>query len=812
MREWRVVHQSGHGCPGRGFASTFRVCWRRRSRLAACAFALLFFPFAAFIPSAHADTVDYVYDELGRLTGVVDSSGASARYVYDALGNVTSIERNAAGTVSILEFTPNHGLVGETVTVSGSGFSANPANNSITVNGVAAAVTSATATRLVFTVPAGATTGRIAVTTTAGTATSSSDFVVMTAMVGVPTITGFTPDSGTSGTAVTITGTNFETPPGGTRVSFNQSIAAITSATSTTLTVSVPARTLSGRIRVQTQGGVATSGDDFVIPPSGINAADIADRKRIATDGTPQTNTVVTSGKSGLFLFDGNRGDYLSLDITALTVIPAFNGFVRVYLYAPNGTMVATGAIGDSTSKAIHFPALPASGTYSIYFGPSAAETWSLTAALNKDPVIVIDGASVQRTHTFSRQTTRTIFIATAGQSLGLGFYDLMFTPSSSSLGIAVKAPSGAAINSGSACYSSNGGCNYDLSNLAESGEYSIVVTPAAGATGSYTATLSNDLTGVLTVGAPKDIALVRRGQNARLVFDGAAGQSVGLEVAGFVTTPPGKTAVVWVYKPDGLALTNSTTNSASSGVFFNMPSLPATGLYTVFVNPNVLSSASMQLTVEPGAPLVPDGDSADTSLTVAGETARFTFDGTAGQNLGLGIRPLVLSPSTSTYATTKVFKPDGSLLVSSLCYVSYGGCTLRMTSLPVVGTYSVTVAPQYGGTGNLTTTLSSDVTGALVPGTPFSVDIARNGQGARLTFYGTAGTSRTLTFAPIATAPSGGYVRTTVFGPDGTTHSTAGFYTSGTMNLSLPVTGTYTVLIDPIYAHTATMNVTVSP
>jgi YD repeat-containing protein len=37
------------------------------------------------VPSA--DTAQYVYDELGRLVGVVDSSGNAAVYVYDEVGS-----------------------------------------------------------------------------------------------------------------------------------------------------------------------------------------------------------------------------------------------------------------------------------------------------------------------------------------------------------------------------------------------------------------------------------------------------------------------------------------------------------------------------------------------------------------------------------------------------------------------------------------------------------------------------------------------------------------------------------------------------
>lgn len=164
--------------------------------------------------AAHADNgpIDFAYDELGRLVGLSDRTGAGATYTYDALGNILSITNAVAGQVAIMEFTPDGGPVGATVTIFGTGFSATAAANTVRFNGVAATVLSATATQLVANVPAGATTGPISVTSPAGTATSSANFTVTAATdPQAPTISGFTPTIAASGTTVTISGTNFET-------------------------------------------------------------------------------------------------------------------------------------------------------------------------------------------------------------------------------------------------------------------------------------------------------------------------------------------------------------------------------------------------------------------------------------------------------------------------------------------------------------------------------------------------------------------------------------------------------------------------
>lgn len=124
------------------------------------------------------NAISYTYDALGRLVGVVDPAGETATYAYDAVGNLLSITRQSSSIVSIIGFTPNSGPIGTSVTISGTGFSTTPSENTVTFNGVAANVTSATATQIVATVPAGTTSGPIAITNPNGNAISSAAFTV----------------------------------------------------------------------------------------------------------------------------------------------------------------------------------------------------------------------------------------------------------------------------------------------------------------------------------------------------------------------------------------------------------------------------------------------------------------------------------------------------------------------------------------------------------------------------------------------------------------------------------------------------------
>lgn len=124
--------------------------------------------------------ITYIYDDLGRLVGVVDQAGNAASYTYDAVGNILSISRyNVSGPVSITLVSPNKGKVGTPVTIFGTGFSPNPVENQVSFSGVSAIVTASSLKSLSTSVPVGAATGPITVTAPLGSATSPEPFIVL---------------------------------------------------------------------------------------------------------------------------------------------------------------------------------------------------------------------------------------------------------------------------------------------------------------------------------------------------------------------------------------------------------------------------------------------------------------------------------------------------------------------------------------------------------------------------------------------------------------------------------------------------------
>jgi hypothetical protein len=166
----------------------------------------------------------------------------------------TSGTSPAAPTVST--FTPANGPIGTMVKISGSGFTG---ANKVTFHGVSAAFSFVSDTTINATVPSGASTGPIAVTTGSGTGTSSTNFTVTT-QTPAPKISSFTPTSGKVGTAVTITGSGFT---GVNKVTFHGVSAAFSFVSDTTIRATVPSGATTGPIAVTTPGGTATSAQSF---------------------------------------------------------------------------------------------------------------------------------------------------------------------------------------------------------------------------------------------------------------------------------------------------------------------------------------------------------------------------------------------------------------------------------------------------------------------------------------------------------------------------------------------------------------------
>jgi len=148
--------------------ATFRPTDRRRTLLLA-AFLIASSP-------VWAREVYYGYDSAGRLALVNYGNGTGIRYSYDKAGNLIGKSVGAMPPApQITQLSPSSGPAGTTVTIFGGSFET---ASEVDFGGAVAKIVSNGSDRLLAVVPAGATTGRVQVTTSGGTALSAGVFTV----------------------------------------------------------------------------------------------------------------------------------------------------------------------------------------------------------------------------------------------------------------------------------------------------------------------------------------------------------------------------------------------------------------------------------------------------------------------------------------------------------------------------------------------------------------------------------------------------------------------------------------------------------
>lgn len=376
-----------------------------------------------------AGPVRYAYDQTSRLIGVIAGNGNASQYVYDGAGNIKEIKNLPASVTALIDFAPKRGPIGTAVTLTGTGFSATAAQNTVKFNGVSASVSSATTNQLVVAVPTGATTGPITVTTPNGTATTSQPFTVGSTDPGAPTIASFSPTIAAAGTTVTVNGTNFDAAVVNNRISFNGRAGSVATANATALTAQVPALATSGHIAVTTPSGTAASTGDLYVPPSPYSAADIGANARLVINGG--SNSVsLAAGKKGLFVFDASL-NAAGIYLTNLTTE------VQAYVRSPSGSVVTyTSQIISAPGGVLDPVSLLEGGTYSIFINPSSGAAASMTLEVGIPDLAIsnasVGAVSVGSNGAYAFPVTFTVTNTSATTTASPTWYDLAYLSSSS--------------------------------------------------------------------------------------------------------------------------------------------------------------------------------------------------------------------------------------------------------------------------------------------------------------------------------------------------------------------------------------------
>lgn len=210
---------------------------------------------------------------------------------------------NGSPNPEITDVQPTSGPSGTEVTITGSGFSPEPANNTVTFGGTKAPVTSASESTIKTSVPEGLSSGPAEVQLTVrGTKADGPSFTIEQKAPGISSVE---PDSGTVGKSITINGMNFSSTLSENTITFNGTQATVNSASEKKLTTEVPQGATDGPIKV-TVKQKSTTGPDFDVITDGTLKA------IISTSGDSQDNSYQLSINNKTATSSGNETVYIS--------------------------------------------------------------------------------------------------------------------------------------------------------------------------------------------------------------------------------------------------------------------------------------------------------------------------------------------------------------------------------------------------------------------------------------------------------------------------------------------------------------------
>jgi hypothetical protein len=481
------------------------------------------------------------------------------------------------------------------------------------------------------------------------------------------------------------------------RLTLNTHQSRVTAATTTSLTTSVPAATGSGRFTILTPAGQAISTADFFVAPPPFVAADVEFTDRVST-GSTKVVTISTATKIGLVTLDGTAGQRVSLTATGTTISSATMAVLH-----PDGTTLKSTGIFSGLTGFLDVTTLPVTGTYTVLVDPLSNSTGSTTLTPYDVPAdvtgaITAGGSAVTVSMATPGQNARLTFSGTSSHRVSLKAVSTSF----SSATVAVLNPDGTTLASITA-YSGLTGF-LDVTTLPSTGTYTVLIDPTTTSVGSTTVTLYDvpaDVTGSITPGGSAvTVSPATPGQNARLTFSGTSGQRISLTA----TSTTINVSTLTVLNPDGTTLVSAAIFSGGGG-FFDGTTLPATGTYTVVVDPWNEATGSTTLTLyafsDVASTVTIGGSAVTTTLGSPGQNGTLTFSGTASQQVTVHI-----TSNTVSVVTVTLRKPDGTTLTSSMGFSA--SFNLSTQTLPTTGTYTIAIDPYSTYTGSLATGVTS--------------------------------------------------------------------------------------------------------
>ena len=308
-------------------------------------------------------------------------SGATSGGIVVTVGGVPSnsvffaITIAAGSAPKISSISPTSGQIGTPITVTGTNFGSTQGTSLITFNGIVGTPTSWNATTIVAPVPNGASTGNLLVAVLG----VSSNGKVVSVTGNPPNVGSVTPNSGATGSAVTIAGTNFGATRGTSTVKFNGTAATPTSWSATNIVVAVPSGATAGNIIV-TVSGVASNGVNFtVVPAPSITSLSLSS----GAAGTQVTITGTNFGATQGTNFGSTSGVTFNGTVASVVSWSATSVVVLVPVGATTGNVLVTVSGVASNGKPFTVLAAPTITSVTPSFGWPGTSTFAFTGSLH---------------------------------------------------------------------------------------------------------------------------------------------------------------------------------------------------------------------------------------------------------------------------------------------------------------------------------------------------------------------------------------------------------------------------------------------
>ena len=506
----------------------------------------------------------------------------------------------------------------------------------------------------------------------------------------VVSISSFTPTSGAAGTTVTISGTGFSPTPGLNSVTFGcvgtgcRVSATVTAATATQLVVTVPATAQTSVIKVTAQSQIADAPFTFSVAETAVAPTISGFTPTLTAAGSALT--VTGTGFDPTPANDRLTTNLASAQVTvatatSLTATVPVTSTGRVSLTTPNGSVTSTDYLWVTPAP---YAVANVDSTGLIAFNTT-------TAVQINSP-----GKFLMRAFESTQGHRASVHVTDAGAFQAGGTVAIY----------------GAYANPASTGFAGTG--FLEPVELHTTGTYTLLFAPNGSYQGTATLTVYDvppDQSGPIVSGSSKAVSIEKPGQNARFTFAGTANDRVCIDIPQPPAAPDGITSgVVKVLRPDGTSLKSMGFNWAGPS-FLDTVALPATGTYTVLVDPDNVYTGAASVTLHTVQPdtsgsVAINGDPVPVPLAI-GRNGSLTFTGPQNQTVTVHV-----TGNTMGSVRVQLWSTNAqNQLLSMLSQATASPAAFDLAPVPLptpgTGTYVIVIDPQNGAAGTLNISVS---------------------------------------------------------------------------------------------------------